>query len=321
MRQLDIRKSFRFRPTPSNLSTERGAAVIIGVLLIVVLLLGASIFAYLALTQKSTPSLVADQTTVAADDLLAAGSSNGDLVTDYRIIVAGVKRDGDERDTVKGILADTSLPIGDGVSASTTVEAERLSQMQTEYIKEADRRLDILNTTADKAEKLTSDQKTNSVKYIGDEVTALTGLKAKAAAETDKDAFLKDRDDLDDEYVNYLMSISQVYLLLWGNDQQVLAEKANVLGGKMQERLNDASNAGKSIATAQTLLNTYQTSKKTAQDTNEKALKATMAIKPSTFNANKAVLQAHYNELATAHDSLQKTSDDSKDIILAIRAY
>lgn len=313
-----LKNSSFFRALPAS---QRGAAAIVGIILIVILVLAAATFAYFALTQKSDPRLTVETPKVIADDLLTEGNSNNELTIDRMIVEAGLERDEEQRKTAEKVLNDEKLPVGDGVTASTTVEAARLSQLQTEFIAETDRRLKNLNEALTKSGDLPTDQKTQVQKYINDEITILTGLKAKSAAETTRDAFLADRDELDKEYTNYLMAVTQVYLLLWAHDQTILGEKINVLGGKFQERLNDASNSGNGIASAQTLLNSYQAAKTTAKDTTAKALKATTELKPSTFNANKAVLKSYYDQLTVAHAELGKSIDTSKQIITHIKSY
>lgn len=300
---------------------QRGAAAIVGIILIVILVLAAVVFAYFTITQKSGPTLRVETPQVTADDLLTEGKTNNELVIDRMIIEAGHKRDEEQSKAAKAVLGDEKLPVGDGVTASTTVEAARLSQLQTEFIAETDRRLQQLNEALSQADDLPVEQRTLSKKYVNDEITALTGLKAKSAAETSKEAFLTDRDELEKEYTNYLMAVVQVHLLLWANDQTVLGEKVNVLGGKFQERLNDASNSGNGIAAAQTLLNTYQSAKTTAKEATAKALKSVTEVKPGTFNANKAVLESYYNQLATAHAELGKSAEASKQIITHIKSY
>jgi hypothetical protein len=297
---------------------DRGAAKIVGVIIAVILLLIAGVFGYLAVTQKNEPQLVVDTAQVSADDLLTSGKTDNDLETDYKIIAAGTKRDGEERDTTKTALDDEALPVGTGVTADTTVQTARLSQLQTEFNKEVDRRLAKLKEVSAKTDKLTDAQKTLSDKYILDETTALTGLKTKATAETSVDELLKDRDALDKEYDSYRMVVVQVYMLLWANDQRILAEKANVLGGKLQERMNDASNHGVSIAHMQTLLNGYQTNKEQAKSLNESTLVLVEAVQPATFNGTKPVLQSYFDNFSKAHDALQKTSDMSKDVIIEL---
>jgi hypothetical protein len=304
-----------------NTQKQRGAAAIVGIGIIVVILLIAIGFAYVTLTQKQGPVLQVETPKVTADDTLNQGKTNNELVIDRLIIEAALKRDQEQADATDKTLSDSVLPVGDGVTADTTVESTRLSQMQTEYITESDRRLKNLDDALKLTAKLSTDQKTITQKAINDEVTALTGLKAKSAAETTKETFLADRDSLDAEYTDYLMSISQVKLLLWANAQTIFEEKINVLGGKFQERLNDASNSGESIATAQTLVNSYQSNKTTAKDATAKSLKSVNDVKPGTFNANKAVLKSYYDQLNLAHSELNKAAGTSKQIITEIKTY
>jgi hypothetical protein len=296
-------------------------AMVVGVVIIVLLLLVAAGLAYVSLTNKPGPVLQVETPKVTADDPLSKGKSNNELVIDRMILEAGLKRDDQQAKTASETLNDEPLPVGDGVTAATTVEAARLSQLQTEFIAETDRRLKNLNTAADIADELVTEQKTQSQKVINDEITILTGLKAKSAAETTKEAFLADRGELEKEYTNYLMVITQAQLLRWAGDQAILTEKVNILGGKFQERLNDASNSGESIAKAQTHLNSYQSDKTTAKDLTARALKSTLEVKPSTFNANKAVLKAYYEQLNLAHTNLDRAVTTTKAIILEIRKY
>lgn len=295
--------------------------MIVGIAVVVVLLLVASIFGYFALTQKSGPVLQAQLPEAKADDLLTAGRSNNELLIDSRIIDAGLERDNKQKETSEKTLADSRLPVGDGVTTSTTVEAERLSRLQTEYIAEADRRLVALEAAGKQVEDLQEGQKAALRKVIGDETTLLTGLKAKAAAETTIEAFLADRDLLDKQYVNYLLAISRPPMLLWANDQAVLLEKINVLGGKLQERLNEGSNSGNTTAAAQTMLNTYQTNKGTAKDSNQAAVKSLIAVKVDSYEANKAVLVNYNAQLVSANTQIKTSAQTGADIIKQIRAF
>jgi len=300
---------------------QRGAAAIIGIVLIAVLLLAAVSFGYYLLTQKEGAVLQVETPKVTADDALNRGKSNNELIIDRLIVEAGLKRDETQGKDANAVLNDEQLPVGDGITADTVVESARLSRLQTEYITETDRRLKNLDKAMTLSEKLSTEQKAQSQKVIIDEQTALSGLKAKSAAETTKENFLADRVALDAEYTDYLMAITQVHLLVWANYQTLLEEKVNVLGGKFQERLNDASNSGESIATAQTKVNDYQSNKTTAKATTAKALKAVNELRPSTFNANKAVLKTYYDQLLSAHNDISKAVATSKLIITEIKTY
>jgi len=110
-------------------------------------------------------------------------------------------------------------------------------------------------------------------------------------------------------------------MLQWANDQKVLDEKVNVLGGKFQDRLNDASNQGNSTAQAQTALNSYQANKEDATQATVDGLKAVLAAKPDSYEANRAVLKTYYGKLAAAHNELDKALPTAKTIVLQIRSY
>jgi hypothetical protein len=300
---------------------QHGAAVIVGVSIITLLLLVAAGFGYFALTSKSKASLTVVPPTVTANDSLTQGKTNNELLIDTMIISKAIDRDEDQRKVAEAALADKPLPVGDGVTTSTTVEAQRLSQLQTEFIGETDRRLKILADLSSVINKLASNQKTILNKLVADETTVLTGLKAKAASETTQQAFLSDRDELDKEYVNFTLAVAQTHMLFWADDQAVLYTKVNVLGGKFQERLNAASDQGTSVAKAQISLNSYQTNKTTIKDNTTSALQLLTDVKPNTFNANRAVLKSYYNRLATSHNELKKALVTSQDLLLQIRAF
>ncbi len=309
-------------PTIFASRSQRGAAAMVGVILIVLLLLGAAIFGYFALTAgKEEATLTVNPPSVNADDLLTAGKTNNELVIDTKIIEAGFKRDEEQRKEAETVLNDKSLPVGDGVTSATVVEASRLSQLQTEYINEVDRRLTALEVTTKLLTDLTVDQRNAAKILINDETTILTGLKAKAAAETTTEAFLADRAELEKEYINFTLAQSQVRMWLWANDQTILDEKVNVLGGKFQERINAASNSATSTAKAQTILNSYQTNKKLAKDLTASAINSVTEVKPNTFNANRPVLKSYYDKLALAHNEIEKALRSATQLTTEIRTY
>ena len=148
--------------------SQRGAALIIGIVIISLLVLGAVVFAYLTLTQKPGPVLQQDPISIGADDKLSDGRSNNELVIDTKIVEAGIKRDEEQRKAAETVLADDTLPVGDGVTPATTVEAARLSQLQTEFIAETDRRLKLLDDHHPLANKLAVEQKPAILKQLGD---------------------------------------------------------------------------------------------------------------------------------------------------------
>jgi hypothetical protein len=258
---------------------------------------------YLA-TLKDAPTLTYTPPAVTADDALSQGKTNNELIQDARIINEGVKRDDTQRQAADAAIGDQPQAIGDSNDTSTTVEASRLSTLQTAFISEGDRRLKTLDATLQLFPKLNTQQQTAAKKLITDESTAITGLKAKAASESTFDAFTVDKASLDKEYGNYLLAISQVNLLVWANGQTKVEDKANVLGGKYQERLNTASDHGQDTSAAQVLVNSMQANKTTGSALTASILKDIPTIKPGDYNANRSVLRTYYTKMSNAHDNL-----------------
>lgn len=302
--------------------SQRGAAPIVGIVIICALVLVAVVVAFLALANsKQSATLQQAPVEVKADDLLTTGKSNGELLIDQKIIKAGLDRDETQRKEAEKAMTDQANPVGEDVTTDTTVESARLSSLQTDYIDEVDRRLDLLDKTTKLTSGLEPSQKPNINKIINDEVTALTGLKAKAAAATSKESFIADRDALAAEYKNFIVAIVQTRLVVWANKQTALDEKVNVLGGKFQERINDASSSGNSTATAQTSLNSYQANKTQAKTQTAEALKAALAVKIGSYEANRAVMKTYFDKLSSSHGQVENALSTATTITQEIAAY
>ena len=301
---------------------QRGAAVLIGIVSLAVLLVIVIGVAVYFAGHKDKPVIVYTPPPVSADDDLTRGTSNNEVAQDTRILAAGVKRDGDQRTAADNLLDDQALAIGDTTSdPATAVEQSRLSSLQTAFISESDRRLKAMGGAQQLLQRLTDDQRPASNKQLSDEVTAVTGLKAKAASETTVDGFTADKAALDKEYGNYLLAVAQVYLLVWANAQGSLEARLNVVGGKFQERLNNASDNGQNTAVAQTVLNSLQANKSTSSDLTTKAMATVIAIKPGDYNANRSVLRTFYNQMSTAHDQLANASQSANSLARAVAQY
>lgn len=295
----------------SRVLGEAGDAMVIGIAALVVLVLVVLGFAMYFTTHKPQVGVTYVPPSVTADDDLAPGKSNNELAQDMQIVAKGLERDDTQRQAADKALSDQAQTIGDDSDTAITVEASRLSTLQTQFISEGDRRLQALSDASKLTAKLPADQQDITSKLITDENTAITGLKAKAAAESTFDAFSADEKALDKEYGNYLLALGQVYLLTWANGQSALEDKVNIVGGKYQERINDADSQGKDTAQAQIFLNTFQAGKTTATGLTATVLKAVPPIKPGDYNANRSVLRTYYAQLSTAHDNLKKSQDAS----------
>lgn len=318
--QFSLRQLSHHKPFHRKLG-QRGDAVVVGIVCMVVLVLFAIGFFLLLNSQKEKPILTVNQPKVSADDSLTSGRSNNELVQDALILTAGNKRDSDQLDAATKTLNDQAQAIDatSTDSTDTTVEQDRLSQLQTAFGSESDRRISNLKDALGMIGQLTKDQQNILEPLLNAEVGTISALKTRAASETATDAFNVDKDNLDKEYVGYLLLISQVKMLAWADDQSILNTKYNTLGGKFQERLNDASGQGASIADSQTVLNNYQAHKTNATAATTKVLKELPTIKAADYNANRAVLKTYLSQLSSAHTELTGALDNAKSLTTAIQ--
>ncbi len=321
-----IRKSYknnrmqhkiRISSLSSSSERQRGHVAVIGIVLMVAVVIGVIGFAAWSLSQKDEVVIQYSPPQVTADDQLSEGKSSKELVQDVKILEAGLKRADGYKMAADVALTDRQLSIGTNTTA-TTVEQERLSQLQTDFIAECDRRLGILTKSQTLLEKLTDAQRPVVEQLINKEVTDLNGVKARVAATASQDAFDADRQVLNQEYLAYLLAISQLNLLVWANDQVISEDKFNVVGGKFQERINAASNNGSSTAASQTALNSFQASKVTAGDLTTKVIRVVPTIRAGEQNANRSVLKTYFEQLSTAHNEMNKALVNAK--LLAVEA-
>ena len=93
------------------------------------------------------------------------------------------------------------------------------------------------------------------------------------------------------------------------------------IGGKFQERINEASSAAKATATAQAALNSFQANKTTASALTSEVIKVVPTIKPGEHNSNRAVLKTYYDKLSSAHNELTKALDSTKKLYVEAQKF
>lgn len=319
MRNLTSQSKPQNIQNPAN-HRQTGRARVIGIIAMTLLVIVVISVGLYFVSHQEKPGLVYQPPAVTADDKLSEGKSNNELLQDARVINEAIKRGGTQRSVVGVVLDDQPQTIGDSASdPSTTVETNRLSALQTAFISESDRRLKALNDTVQLLPKLTTEQQTSIKKLVTDETTVITGLKAKAASEATPEAFSQDKTNLDKQYGNYLLAIAQVNLLVWANDQAAIETKVNILGGKYQERLNEAGGDGKDTASAQILVNSLQANKTTSTGLTASVLKDVPVIKAGEYNANRSVLKTYYAKLSIAHDQLGSVIKSASGLTVEMR--
>ncbi len=307
------------KPVKKN-KPESGQVALVGIVLMVVLVVGAIGFTAWTLTRDDAPVITYTPPPVKPDDQLSAGKSSKELVQDVKILEAMAERATEYKKTALVGLNDRQLSIGTS-STTTAVEQERLSALQTDFIAECTRRIKTLGQLQSALPKLTNSQRPIVEQLVNKEITDLNGMKARVATADSQDAFDAARQMLNQEYANYLLALSQSNLLVWANDQTNAEAKYNTLGGKFQERINEASSNGKSTAEAQTALNGFQAGKATATNLTGQVVKVVPVIRAGEYGANRSVLKTYYDQLTTAHNELAKALANAKTLAIEAQKF
>lgn len=298
----------------------RGHVAIAGIILMVLLVVGFIGFMVWTASVKEQPIVRYTPPEASADDPIAAGKSTKEIYQDVSVLQAAYERGSQHQKTVAKVLEDKPLTIGND-QTTAVVEEDRLSKLQTDFTAECERRIKQLNAALPLLNKLTEAQRPVTEGLINKQLTDLTAMKARVAAATTTDGFAAERQQLNEQYNAYLLTVLQANLLMWGDDQAVMETKVNVVGGKFQERINEASGEGKATATAQSALNGYQSSKTAAIDLTGKVIRIVPTIRPGEHNSNRSVLKTYYDQLTTAHIELNKTVENGKKLAAEVQAF
>lgn len=302
------------KKTTQVTNQQAGVFSSLGVSLLILLVFATIGFVFWVTQRNQTPTLVYTPPAVTADTPLTAGKSTKEITQDLKVLEASVKR-GDALKAKASEVLEDKVYTGSSSLSSADLQQESISAQQTTFIKESNRRIQTLTKAQPTLDKLTSSQRPTIEEQLNDEVTLLNDLKSKIVTITTQDGITAQQQALNDEYSDYLLTIAQINLLAWANDQSTMAAKFNKVGGKFQERADAASNAGRSIVSIQTLLNSYQANKLTARDSTAEAIKIIPTIQSGDIGASRSVFKTYVNSLSTAHNELTKAFGTAKKLL------
>ncbi len=233
------------------------------------------------------------------------------------------------------LFAAIPLSAANGITASPTVssltaaaQATRLANLKTRGTAEIDRRLANLNAALTKltaGAKQTNDglvatPKTAFTKQIQDEITALTALKTKLAADADLATARVDVQSIVTDYRVYVLMLPKARMTASADRFAVVEAKLAALDATLQTKVNAQKAAGHDVTAMQASLDDLKA--KTADATSKTSTLAAqlLAIQPTDYNANHAVLVTYRAALATAQTDVKAARDDAKSVIDALAA-
>lgn len=208
-------------------------------------------------------------------------------------------------------------------TAAATLQAQKQTSLQKRGEEEISRRITSLNALVTKInglEKLTAAEKISFTSEIQTDITDLTSLNAKIAADTDLNTLKTDVQSIVNDYRVYLLFMPKIHLLASADRA---TDTINVLAGlasNLSNRIDAAKTAGKDVTNLQSTLNEMN-SKLTEATTEVTAIQNTVTpLTPDGYPANRATLVSARADLKVARTDLQVAYNDAKTIIAGLKA-
>ena len=233
-----------------------------------------------------------------------------------------------------GLLLGTFSLIAAPASALASVNAttatsgtSKADQTKITYIishgnTEINRRVTTLNALSSKissATKLSASDQSSLSGSVNDELSNLNSLKTKLDADTDLATAKSDAQSIITDYRVYALVVPQVNLVKTADDQQVAEAKLGDLAVKLQSRITAAGAAGKTVTSLQAQLSDLNTKIAAAQAISSTIETNVVALQPSDYDSNHAVLSGDRDQLKTAQADIQAALSDAKGIVASLK--
>lgn len=220
--------------------------------------------------------------------------------------------------------------------ASTTVQARAEARLgareetaKNHADQEIDRRMNLLQklgTNVQAMIRLSSDQKARIDAMINTQISSLSALRAKIAAETDVDSLKADVKSIAQSYRIFMLVIPQGHVTVAADKIKTTADLMVTFSGKLSTRIADAQAAGKDTASLQSTLGDMNAKTADAKVQADAAIALVANLTPDTGDQAKAV--ANHQALVDARTKiqaglkdLQQARQDARTIVKGLKAF
>jgi hypothetical protein len=216
----------------------------------------------------------------------------------------------------------TTATTGENATAKTAATAAanqaRLQRIIARGNAEISRRLATLGTLSSKinsATKLSSADAATLKNTVSSDTTALTALKTQLDSDTTVTAATSDAQSIITGYRVYALVVPQVNIVKTADDQQVAEGKLSALSTKLSARITAAQQKGTNVTSLQASLSDLNSKTSAAQSISSPIETDVIALVPSDYNSNHAVLSGDRTQLQTAQSDIKAAIADSQSII------
>ncbi len=194
--------------------------------------------------------------------------------------------------------------------------------------KEIDRRIAALNDLTARVQAMTQvtpDFKNTLATNVQTQTAALVQLKAKIDADTDLETVKSDIKTIADSYRVFALVLPQSRIAAAADREVTLIAMMNVLGAKLQARLQELQGQGKDVGPLLTALTDMAAKLKDAATQAQAAVSMTATLTPDNgdktkMDANTSALKAGRSDIQAAQKDLQAARKDVKTILDGMRA-
>lgn len=207
--------------------------------------------------------------------------------------------------------------------AQTEAEQTRHKTIVSKGDQEITRRITALNASVkviDQTAKLSASDKQTLKDEVTASITGLTSLKTKLDSDTTLADAREHAKTIVTDYRVYALVLPKVRLIKVADGQIMLEASFTELATKFTQRFTELKAAGKDTSALETTLASMSAKVLDAQTTSSAVKTKLLALQPTDYNADHAVLSGYRDQLKSAHDKLVSARQDAKTIQLGIKA-
>jgi ATP-dependent protease HslVU (ClpYQ) ATPase subunit len=208
-------------------------------------------------------------------------------------------------------------------STSTQTQSQRLALIKSRGAAEITRRITSLNAVLGKitaTTKLSATDKAYLTTEVNSEISGLTALQTKLAADSTLSSAITDAQSIFSEYRVYALLLPKIWLVATADAQQTTETKLLTLSSNLQTRITDDQNAGKNVSSLQTELNSMITEIDNAQSISSNIEQSVLPLQPSDYDSDHAILSGDAAQLKTAHGDNVTAFTDGKSIVSSLKS-
>lgn len=212
---------------------------------------------------------------------------------------------------------------------SQNTEETRMSRMKSKANQEIDRRVNALNkliVKINEMKKISEGDKATLVATLSTNITNLTALKAKIAADTDMATLKIDVQSITKDYRIFMLVLKKVSILAAAERMEVTADSFTTVNTALSAGIASAVTAGKDVTSMNAWLSDMNAKVADAKIQYANAKAAVINLVPdngvqAVIDSNKAALESARTMIKNGATDLHTAREDAKKIRSQLRAY